>query len=216
MHYPDALPTMTISLENIYPLIVPADYYKKGRWELPHHNLPNQAFILSWVTFNSSATMNYLSEQQYQELTNKHDGWQQKAFENLKLSIADNENFCTQYKMSADGQQLLWLCFMHSDGIGSSRILLSTELTKAFPQGYYVAFPDRSSGLAIAKDISEDELKEIRDLIKSMHKGATTAMSGQLHSPADFTLPEQWTRPIDERYSDILTNEILKLTVVKL
>ncbi len=49
-----------------------------------------------------------------------------------------------------------------------------------------------------------------------MYKGATTAMSGQLHSATDFTIPEHWTQPIDSMYSDILTNEILKLRPVKL
>ncbi len=133
---------MTISLDNIFPLIVPANYYVKGAWELPHYPFPNQSFILTWVTFGSPITMIYLTQEQYQELNNKHDGWQQKSFENLRLSIADNENFFSQYKMTTDGQQFLWLCFMNGDGIGSSRILLSKELTKAFPDGYYLAFPD--------------------------------------------------------------------------
>ncbi len=105
---------------------------------------------------------------------------------------------------------------MNSDGIGSSRLLLSNELTKGFPNGYYLAFPDRSCGLVIAKDISEKELKEIKDLVKGMYKGATTAMSGQLHPVSDFTLPAQWTQPIDTEFSNILSNEILKLKPVKL
>jgi hypothetical protein len=41
---------------------------------------------------------------------------------------------------------------MNSDGIGSSRVVLSNELVKAFPNGYYLAFPDRSCGLVITKD----------------------------------------------------------------
>ena len=205
-----------MNLDNIYPLIVPANYYVKGTWELPHYPLPNQSFILTWVTFGSAATMNYLTQQQYQELNNSYDGWQQKTFENLRLSIADNENFFSQYKMTASGQQLLWLCFMNSDGIGSSRILLSTELTKAFPNGYYLAFPDRSCGLVIAKDITDKELKEIKDMVKGMYNGATTFMSGQLHPVNDFKLPEQWTQPINTEFSSLLTNEISKLRPIKL
>lgn len=207
---------MTISLDNIYPLIVPANYYVKGTWELPHYTLPNQSFILTWVTFGSAATMNYLTQEQYQELNTSYEGWQQKSFENLRLSIADNENFFSQYKMSAGGQQLLWLCFMNGDGIGSSRILLSNELTKAFPKGYYLAFPDRSCGMVIAKDISDTELKEIKDMVKGMYKSATTSMSGQLHPASDFELPQQWTQPIDTKFSSVLTNEIFKLRPVKL
>ena len=207
---------MTINFENIYPLIVPSNYYVKGTWELPHYGFPNQSFILTWVIFGSGGTMNYLTQGQYQTLINSNDSWQQKSIENLRSSIADNENFFTQYKMAVGGQQLLWLCFMNSDGIGSSRILLSIELTKAFPNGYYLAFPGRSCGLVIAKDISDTELKEIKDMVKGMYKGATTAMSGQLHPASDFELPERWTQPIDTEFSNVLTNEIFKLRPVNL
>ena len=102
---------------------------------------------------------------------------------------------------------------MNSDGIGSSRILLSNELTRAFPNGYYLALPDRSCGLVISKDIKERELKEIKDQVAKMYKTATTAMSGQLHASDDFALLEDWTKPIDEGFSIILTNEINKLTI---
>jgi len=210
------MPIMTISPNNIYPLIVPANYYVKGTWELPHHPFSNQSFILTWVRFGSAAAMNYLTQEQYQELNNTHDGWQQKSFENLRMSIGDNENFFSQFKMGADGKQLLWLCFMNRDGIGSSRILLSTEFTNAFPNGYYVAFPDRSCGLVIATDIGSKDLKEITDMVKGMYKGATTPMSEHLHSPSKFILQESWTQPIDKGFSDILTNEIVKLSAVKM
>jgi hypothetical protein len=182
----------------------------KGLWELPHHKLANQSFILTWVIFSSAATINYLTQAQYQELNNNH-GWQQKSFENLRSSIGDHENFFTQYKMAADRRKLLWLCFMNNDGIGSSRLLLAPELTKGFPEGYYLALPDRSCGLLISKAISKKDLKELKSLIKGMYKGATTAMSGQLHTPSDFALPTQWTEPRDVEFSNILYNEILRL-----
>ncbi len=155
--------------------------------------------------------MNYLTQEQFRDLTNNHKSWQQKSFENLRKSVADNENFYTQYKMATGGQKLLWLSFMHSDGIGSSRLLLSNEMTKAFPNGYYLAFPDRSCGLTISKDINENELQEIKDLVKGVYKNATTAMSGQLHLPRDFVIPEEWIQPIDKAFSNILTSEIFKL-----
>lgn len=202
---------MTITPDNLFPIIVPSNYYVRGTWDLPHYKLPNQSFILTWVNFGSAATMNYLTQEQYQELTRSNDGWHQRAFNNLRRSIGENENFFTHYKMSASGQQLLWLCFMNSDGIGSSRLLLADELAKGFPNGYYLAIPDRSCGMVIAKDISVRELKEIEHLVKGMYKGATTAMSGQLHAASDFALPAQWIKPIDMEFSNALCNEILKL-----
>jgi hypothetical protein len=207
---------MTISFDNIFPLIVPAGYYAKGTWDLPHYNFPNQSFILTWVTFGTSTTMSYLTQGQFQDLTNKHECWQQNSFENLRRSIGDHENFFTQFKMSNDGQRLIFLSFMNGDGIGSSRILLSDELTKTFPNGYYLAFPDRSCGLVISKDITDKELAETKTMIKGMFQNATTSMSGQLHLASDFSLPERWTQPIDTEFSVVLTNEILKLRSVRL
>ena len=100
---------MTISLDNIFPLIVPASYYAKGTWDLPHYNLPTESFILTWVIFGSAATMSYLTRDQYQDLTNKHDDWQQKSFENLRHSIAENENFFLNLKWAQVDNCFLFL-----------------------------------------------------------------------------------------------------------
>jgi hypothetical protein len=201
---------MTINPDNIFPLIVPANYYVKDTWQLPHYSLPNKSFILTWVSFGSNNSFSYLTENQIQYLTSNHQNWQQKTFENLRHSINDKENFYTQFKKNEKGQ-LIFIAFNHSDGIGSSRILLSHELKKSFPNGYLVAFPDRSCGLVIAKDINDKELTETKSLVKNMYKNATTAMSVQMHSISDFDLPEKWIEPIDKAFSQVLTNEVLKL-----
>ena len=92
--------------------------------------------------------------------------------------------------MSQDGKRIVFKAFINEDGIGSSRILLSKELSSAFPNGYYVAFPDRSCGLIIPKNINGKELEEMKTLIKKMKKGATISMSDQLYDMEDFSLPE--------------------------
>jgi hypothetical protein len=202
---------MTINLSDIFPLIVPANYYIKGTWELPHYSLPNQSFILTWVIFGSQASMTYLTQEQHQYLNYNHKGWQQIAIENLRHSINSNENFFTQFKTSSKREQIIFIAFMNADGIGSSRILLSNELSKAFPNGYYLAFPDRSCGLVIAKDINVKDFEETKKLIAGMYQSATTAMSEQIHSISDFTLPAEWTVPVDIPFSQVLINEIEKL-----
>jgi hypothetical protein len=55
--------------------------------------------------------------------------------------------------------------------------LLKTELSKIFSNGYYVALPDRNFGFAIAKDVTEKELKQTKTLVKKMYKVATSPMS---------------------------------------
>ena len=155
--------------------------------------------------------MRYLDQAQYDELNKNHDGWQRKSFENLRKSMSDDENFFTHYKISDDSQRVIYITFMNRDGIGSSRILLCEELTKAFPNGYKLAFPDRSCGLVIPLDITREEWSETTELVKRMHKGATTPMSDKLHSAEEFSLPVDWTAPIDTQCSDLFVNEINKV-----
>jgi hypothetical protein len=202
---------MTINLSDIFPLIVPANYYIKGTWELPHYSLPNPSFILTWVIFDSQTSMTYLTPEQYQYLNNNYKDWQQVAIENLRHSINANENFFTQFKMSHDGEKLIFIAFMNADGIGSGRILLSNELSKAFPNGYYLALPDRSCGLVIAKDINVQDFEETKKMIAGMYQNASTAMSDQIHPISDFALPEEWTLPINIPFSQLLISEIEKL-----
>src|SRR5690606_38485831 len=118
--------SVTTRTHNIYPLIVPSSYYSKATWDLPHFAFPEEEFILTWVTFGEGNSMSYLTRDQYQNLEVNNAGWQQNAFENLRLSINDEENFFSQFKKSGDGR-LLFLAFINSDGIGSSRIMFAKE-----------------------------------------------------------------------------------------
>ncbi|SDE31747.1 hypothetical protein [Pedobacter soli] len=202
---------MAINLEYIYPLIVPENYYLPGTWNLPHYNLNASNFIVTWVSFQGDGPMIYLTQDEYQFLTETQSGWEQRAFENLRHLIHDNEYFCTHFQQSAQSKKLAYIVFMNQDGIGSSRILLSDELEKLFPNGYLVAMPDRSCGFAIAKDASEHELNEVKQLIKNMFEEATTPMSPDLFNSSDFKLACNWAAPINQDYSDQIINEVITL-----
>lgn len=201
-----------MEIDNIFPLVVPSDYYREGTWDLPHYKLPNHSIILTWVIFGSTNSMTYISQEEYQLLESKYKNWQQKALDNLRIWHNGSEYFFTHYKLSEDRQKLQWLCFMNDDGIGSSRLLLSEELAKGFPNGYYLSFPDRSIGIAVSKEMTEVELNETVNQIVDMYEKATTQMSNQLHLPSDFALPSSWTQPIDQNLSDTLVKQILSLS----
>jgi hypothetical protein len=201
-----------MDIKTVYPLIVPANYHVKDVWAFPHQAFNNTNYILTWVSFINSDPMLYITEDTYNKLNALHPNWQRQALENVRHSITDNENFFSHFKKTGDNSKILFLAFESGDGIGSSRILLKNELSKIFPFGYYVALPDRSFGLAIAKDISETELKKTKILVKKMYKVATTPMSPNLHEPIDFDLPTEWLAPIDENYSQLLINEAINLS----
>lgn len=202
---------MAINLEYLYPLIVPENYYLPGTWDLPHYNLIASDFIMTWVSFRGDAPMIYLTQDEYQFLTETQSGWEQRTFENLRHLTNENEYFCTHFQQSDQSKKLAYIAFMNQDGIGSSRILLSGELEKLFPNGYFVAMPDRSCGFAIAKDAPEHELNEVKQLIKNMFEGATTPMSSNLFNSSDFKLIDNWVAPINQGHSDKIITEVITL-----
>jgi hypothetical protein len=89
--------------------------------------------------------------------------------------------------------------------------LLSKELEKLFPEGYFVAMPDRSCGVAISKDATQSELSEIKLLLKNIYTEATTPISSELFDSNDFELINNWTSPIDIDYSNKITNQVKAL-----
>src|SRR5688572_10681217 len=175
-------------IENLFPLIVPSSYLDTG-WDLPNQKFPIAEFILTWVEFEGSYSMTYLTEIEYRDINSSISNWQRRSFENLRNS---GQYFHTHSKVRDNADHLIYLSFLNEDGIGSSRILLNMELAKGFPNGYYLAFPDRSCGLAISKDITDEELKETQLLIGRMFKNATTPMTGEIYSSKDFALHTKW------------------------
>ncbi len=157
--------------------------------------------------------MEYLTKKELKNLDDTYYDWQMQAFENLRLSINEDEIFFTQHKMSSDGGRILFIVFLNADGIGCSRVLFNCELAEAFPNGYYIAIPDKSCGLIIAKDVTEKELDEIRQMVIKTHANAATPLSALLHTADEFVLPAEWTEPFDPEYSEELMNEIINLRI---
>lgn len=201
-----------MELQHLYPLIVPSSYISDTGWDLPHHALPNTAFLLTWVSFKADEAMVYLTRDEYQVLESTQLGWQQVALNNLRYSLTDDESFYTHVKVSDDKRRTVFLAFMHQDGIGSSRLLLASEWSQAFPAGYSLALPDRSCGLLIPHGVSATELADAQHMVESMYDGATVPMSAQLYPSADFALPVTWTAPPAPHLSQAVLEAIAQLT----
>src|SRR5687768_18098145 len=122
-----------MNIENLFPIIVPSNYLNTG-WDLPHQKFPIDEFILTWVEFEGSSPMTYLTVTNYGEISSTVGNWQQRSFENLRNS---GRYFHTHSKVRDNTGHLIYLSFLNEDSIGSSRILLNIELEKGFPKGYY-------------------------------------------------------------------------------
>ena len=195
-----------MNIENLFPLIVPSTYVGTS-WNLPHQKLPISEFVLTWVEFKGSSPMTYLTEARFSELNNNFPNWQQQSFENLRN---EGDYFHTHTKFRPNTEHVIFISFLNGDGIGSSRVLLNIELSKGFANGYYLALPDRSCGLIISKNITDKEFDEMKSQVNEMYKNATIPMSGAIHDPKQFILPNDWTQPVNKQFSDQIVDAIPK------
>ena len=195
-----------MDIYTIYPLIVPASYFDYPTWNLPHVQFPNKDFILTWVFFHTEYSMTYMKQEEFEQLNRDYPNWQQQAFENLRYST---DHFFTDFRFNEETKRPSFILFSNNDGIGSSRILLSYELARGFPEGYDIAMPDRAFGIALSKSISSGELSVLKGIIDEYYGCTGTAMSKEIFPSRDFSLSDDWTGPIDAILSDWMINEIV-------
>ncbi len=179
--------TIIDALDRLMPLIIHSTCLDSKLWDAPYQPLPLRDYSLSWAIVERNAR----GRVAYQDLTaemvsvweNEGIDWQQRAAINLKVA---SQELWTHQKLRQDGS-IVWAIAMHNDGFGSSRVLLSLYLDKYFPEGYYVAIPDRSIGIIIPNNLSMTEMQETQDLLESWYDSAAAPMSPHLFAPNDLT-----------------------------
>jgi len=95
-------------------------------------------------------------------------------------------NPATHEKRDAKGV-LHWVAMMQPDGLGSSRVLMADELKNIFPEGYSLAIPERSVGMALSANASAEERVGFIELVRKCQREGTTPMVNRLFAPADLT-----------------------------
>jgi hypothetical protein len=131
----------------------------------------------------------YITRQQAQKWDAEQLDWRAIAIRNL---CRDTGDFIATHEKRTNTGRLLWFALMHNDGLGSSRLLLHQKVATEFPQGYWLAIPERSCGLIVSKAMTADELNETETLISNCYENGTTAMSDRLFEPEELAIPESW------------------------
>ena len=178
---PIGLEHSTADLHLLRPLIVPAAYFASGAFPAPHRAMARSDLALTWVVLNAPGAMVYLTPRVATEWEGQRIDWRARALENLRAE--DRGRVWTHEKADASGRRR-WVAMMHLDGLGSSRLLCTSELRAAFPEGYQVGLPDRSCALAISTALSSAELAEVTALVEKSYSGATTPMHSGLFDPS--------------------------------
>jgi hypothetical protein len=169
--------------KNLFPLIVPVEYVESGVWKLPHSELNARDLILTWVILSEGQSMVYVTAEQVNDWKRREMDWEAIAFENM--GRATGENPATHEMRDASGK-LQWIAMMHADGLASSRVLMTRELSELFPQGYLLAIPERSVGMAIASDVAPFQRQSFMEVVRKCQSVGITKMLDRLLEPKDL------------------------------
>lgn len=169
-------------IDLLRPLIVPREYIDL-KLPAPHLPLAAPDLALTWVELADNGVMLYVTPQRARAWEKAGIDWRRAAMDAMQR--ADEGHRWTHEKRADDGE-LQWVAMMHEDGLGSSRLLQPAGLGRLFPDGYWVALPDRSCGIAASKRLGGPALEEVRAMVEQCYTGATTPMCRGLREPADL------------------------------
>ena len=171
-----------VSTKNLYPLIVPVDYVQSGVWKLPHSTLNMPDLILTWVLLQEEQTMVYVTIEQVREWRRANIDWRKIAIENMRRDTGESP---ATHVMRDKTGNLQWVAMMQADGLGSSRVLMAKELSGLFPDGYLLAIPERSVGMAVSVNATPEHRNSFVDVVRNCQRVGITKMLDKLLTPAD-------------------------------
>ena len=171
-----------MTLDKLLPIIVSSSYFVNDVFQAPHCNIIHKDLSLTWVLLNTNGMMTYITKADVENWESKGINWKEQAFNNL---IEIDEYFYTHEKRDDQGE-LIWVAFMNSDGLGSSRLLRDGELLTLFPDGYLLAIPDRSMGLAFPSSLNDEDRSNILSLISNCYINATIPMMNGIIKPHEL------------------------------
>jgi len=174
-----------MTFDAVRPVIVPTEYFERADFPAAHENLVAPDLARTWVELTECQTMVYVTRERAMAWDCAGVAWRTAAVSSMRN--ADRGAVYTHEKRTARGD-LAWVAMMHEDGLGSSRLLCRAELADVFPEGYWIALPDRSCGIAISRSLRGEALDEVRAMVSSMHRNATVPMLPDLRDP-DMLLP---------------------------
>ena len=173
----------SLPIEDLFPIFVPSSFFESG-WHGPFELLKIDGLALTWILERPSNTMLYVSHTTADHWESQGIDWQERALRNLD---ARPGRFTTHH-FNREGDGTLYAAvFMNEDGFGPSRLLLGDRLRTLFPNGYRVALPEMSCGIALAADALAEESGRILDLTQKCFADGTRPLVAGIHQPAQLT-----------------------------
>lgn|GEM_PF-946493 len=185
----DLLPE-EIALDQVVPILVPVLLADNGEWPGPIALMRTPELAVTWACLLPAQTMLYVNFKTVQFWENNGLDWRRQSMENL----ARMSEQISSHSFQREGGAPYGLVMMQDDGIGPSRLLLNEWLEEVFPEGYWVAIPERSVGFVLSRTALPEEREKVERLVvECFEKGSQplkremfvpdllTAMSSECH-----------------------------------
>jgi hypothetical protein len=157
--------------DTILPIIVPRTYFQYGNWPGHYLLLRHPDLAITWVELTGSMGMDYINIDRHAEIEMYGHDVHALAMTNLRRV---SDPLATHSKTK--GSRSLFHAMMHQDGLGTSRLLLLSELDSCLPQGYWLGIPERSCGVVVPKDITTQERDNALEIVQKCYQDGTTPM----------------------------------------
>jgi len=103
----------------------------------------------------------------------------------LILHAASLERLYT-HRLTRPNGELFAVAMLHTDGWGPSRLLLTGALKKVFPEGYRVAIPEMSCGLAISRHLEGPEETTIENIVTTCFADGSRPLARGIFEPEEL------------------------------
>ena len=177
------LPPDRVDLSQVMPIFVPSSFFALGNWPGPFTRLRAPELGLTWTVLLPNQSMRYVDFGMVHHWEAQKLDWKELAMRNLNRETNERPGV---REMRRPTGRVSALAFLFEDGLGPSRLLFRQGLEVRFPEGYRVAMPERSCGLAFAQDLQGEEMAPIQRVIDHCYRNGTRPLFPTIFHPDDL------------------------------
>ncbi len=172
-----------IDTGGLLPMFAPAAFFASGKWPGPSLRLRAREIGLTWTVLMPSQTMRYVNFAMQEYWDARRLDWKELAMKNL---AKQTENAAGMKAMRRADGSVSALAFMFEDGLGPSRLLFRGSLNEQFPEGYRVAIPEMSCGIAYSRNLDGGDLASVQGVIDHCYRRGTRPLAAETYDSDDL------------------------------
>jgi hypothetical protein len=180
-----ALQPEEMDIRKLFPLFAPASFFETGGWPGPFVLPAAKGVGITWGLDLGEGGRRYVDRTMGAHWQELGVDWKAAALTNLVH--ASSERLYTHGLTRTNGE-LFAVAMLHTDGWGPSRLLLTEELERLFPEGYRVAVPEMSCGLALSRKLEMSEEATVYDIVAKCYGEGNRPVARGIFDPAEMTV----------------------------